>query len=220
MSIASVVSAGSTLSSGNSGTALSQLGQDYDRFMKLLVAQVKYQDPLAPMESTEFVSQIAQLTQVEQAVLSNKHMEGLRDQLALSGALFETALIGRDVTVPTANFALREGVGKYAFEFSSSVKTSVASIYDESGKLVREITLGKIEGGKLTDMAWDGTGTDGAVLPDGNYTVKIVGDGDAAIKGKTYASHQVTGVEYRDGQAMLRLLGGGTASAQDIIRAG
>ena len=75
MSISSVTAANVT---ATSETSLSQLGQDYETFLGLLVAQIQNQDPLEPMDATQFVSQIATLTQVEQSVNMNAQLEQLR----------------------------------------------------------------------------------------------------------------------------------------------
>lgn len=220
MSVSSVAASNAGLPGASaSDSALSSLANDYTTFINLLVAQVKYQDPLEPMESTEFVSQIAQLTQVEQSVLSNQHMEALRSQLAMSGALSETALIGRDVTVPTDQFVLSDGVGRFAFELESSATELTATIRDSAGRPVRQIALGAVEGGALTDVAWDGRDAAGNVLADGNYTITLsVGTGSAGAY-STYASGTVLGVDYSNGETILRLTGGRTASAGDVIRA-
>lgn len=219
MSVSSVAANNAGLS-GASQSALSALGNDYTTFINLLVAQVKFQDPMEPMESTEFVSQIAQLTQVEQSVLSNQHMEALRSQLAMSGALSETFLIGRNVTVPTDQFELTDGIGRFAFELENSATNLTATIKDSSGNPVRQIALGAVVGGELTDVAWDGKDAAGKQLADGNYTISLsIGTGSAGAY-NTYASGTVLGVDYSDGEAVLRLSGNRTASAGDVIRAG
>lgn len=220
MSVSSVAANNAGLSGASaSDSSLSSLAKDYTTFINLLVAQVKYQDPMEPMGSTEFVSQIAQLTQVEQSVLSNQHMEALRSQLAMSGALSETALIGREVTVPTDQFVLGDGVGRFAFKLENSATDLVATIKNESGVPVRQIALGSVAGGALTDVAWDGRDASGNALPDGNYTVSLSRGSGSAGAYNTYASGTVLGVDYSDGETVLRLTGNRTASAGDVIRA-
>lgn len=76
-------------------TTASKTSVDYESFLKLLIAQMKNQDPTSPMESTEYVSQIASFSQVEQSVQMNQKLEQMLQSSTLSQA---TALIGRTVT--------------------------------------------------------------------------------------------------------------------------
>jgi flagellar basal-body rod modification protein FlgD len=73
----------------------SKTSVDYESFLKLLIAQMKNQDPTSPMESTEYVSQIATFSQVEQSVQMNQKLEQMLQSSTLSQA---TSLIGRTVT--------------------------------------------------------------------------------------------------------------------------
>lgn len=77
-----------TTSAKNSATV------DYESFLKLLVAQMKNQDPTAPMESTEYVAQLATFSQVEQQVQMNQKLDNILQSSALSQA---SGLIGREV---------------------------------------------------------------------------------------------------------------------------
>ena len=68
---------------------------DYESFLKLLVAEMKNQDPTKPMDSTDFIAQLATFSQVEQSVQSNTKLDQILQASALSQA---SALIGREVT--------------------------------------------------------------------------------------------------------------------------
>ena len=68
---------------------------DYESFLKLLIAQMKNQDPTSPMDSTEYVAQIAQFSQVEQSVQMNQKLDQMLQASSLSDA---ASLIGRTVT--------------------------------------------------------------------------------------------------------------------------
>lgn len=86
-----------TASQGASATARaqSQASLDYDAFLQLLIAQMKNQDPTQPMESTEYVAQLAAFANVEQAVQTNAKLDALMSALSLSQA---DAILGRTVT--------------------------------------------------------------------------------------------------------------------------
>ena len=85
----------SSASTDTSTNSLSQLGEDYTRFLTLLTAQVQYQDPLQPMDATQFVSQLAQLSQVEQSVKTNTNLEDIGSQISSLLAASGSELLGR-----------------------------------------------------------------------------------------------------------------------------
>ncbi len=204
--------------STKSDTALSQLSQDYTRFIKLLIAQVENQDPLKPMDSTEFVSQIAQLTQVEQAVQTNSQLESLRSSLSVSTALSETQLIGREVTTRSDNVVLDENGAVFFYELESDATEVAAVISDAHGNIVRQI--GGLSGasGDMYEVVWNGTSGDGDLLANGEYKITMATSGGSGGY-NTYTSSVVQSVEFGGDGQMLRLADGRLASSADIVRA-
>lgn len=83
---------GTSSSSSSSGTAQTV---DYDAFLQLLIAQMKNQDPTSPMDSSEYMAQLASFSQVEQSVATNTKLDSLLSSTALQNA---EALIGKTVT--------------------------------------------------------------------------------------------------------------------------
>jgi len=73
----------------------SKTAVDYQSFLKLLIAEMKNQDPTKPMDSTQYVAQLATFSQVEQSVQTNTKLDQIMQSSALSQA---DALIGRSIT--------------------------------------------------------------------------------------------------------------------------
>ena len=94
MTIAALASAAPPKATGTTETK-SKTAVDYESFLKLLVAEMKNQDPTKPMESTDFVAQLATFSQVEQSVQSNSKLDQILQSTALSQA---GSLIGREIT--------------------------------------------------------------------------------------------------------------------------
>ena len=94
MTIPAVASAANTTNTSQTG-AKSKTAVDYESFLKLLVAEMKNQDPTKPMESTDFIAQLATFSQVEQTVQSNTKLDQILQSTALSQA---GSLIGREIT--------------------------------------------------------------------------------------------------------------------------
>jgi flagellar basal-body rod modification protein FlgD len=198
--------------------AMSQLSDDYDKFIKLLVAQVQNQDPLKPMDSTEFVSQTAQLAQVEQSVRSNEQMEALRSQLAVSGALSETALVGKEVTVASNDLYLGMDDATFAYQLGADATDVKALITNADGVPVRQITGLSGKGGELHDVVWDGRDDAGNEVEMGEYRVSL-SSGTEGGSYTTFRTSQVDAVEFSGGNISLRLSDGRSVSSGDIVRA-
>jgi flagellar basal-body rod modification protein FlgD len=215
MSISSIQNAVAT---GTANQAMSQLSQDYDKFITLLVAQVQYQDPLKPIDSTEFVSQIAQLTQVEQAVATNGQLESLRAEMSVSGALYESTLVGREVTAPTDQLSLADGKAAFAYELTDDSTGISAVITDSEGNVVREISGLSGKGDVLHDVTWDGMTNAGVPAPAGAYNLVLSSESQTGSY-TTYTSSEVLSVDYVAGEKFLRLQNGNMVLSGDIVRA-
>jgi flagellar basal-body rod modification protein FlgD len=215
MSISAVTPQSSGVDSGN---ALSQLSKDYDKFIGLLVAQVQNQDPLEPMDSTEFVTQTAQLTQVEQAVQTNSQLDLLRSDLAIMGALYETALIGKSVTVPSGNVNLTDTGGAFSYQLETDSVDIVAFITDNEGTVVRRLENLQGAGGEIHDVSWDGLNDTGQPLPYGVYQVNLESSNEEAGY-NTFMTAKVASIEYLNGVKKLRLDDGTLIPSDNVIRA-
>lgn len=210
-----------TVGSLRGSSAATQLADDYQSFLTLLVAQVQNQDPMAPMESTEFVSQLAQLTQVEQSVQVNSQMESLRTQLALNAALSETSLIGRDVTAPSETFAFDGESGQFWYKLESEASTVQAQIRDSEGNLVAVLDNLSGQPGEMIAVSWDGTQASGLPAFAGNYRLSIaaVDASGAAGSYNSYAMGRVTSIDYTGGTTYLQLADGTRVQSGAIVRA-
>lgn len=204
-----------------STSSLSQLGEDYTRFIKLLTAQISYQDPLAPMDSTQFVSQLAQLSQVEQAVKTNSNLESLSAQLGALTAVTGMDMIGRTVTVTSSRAELANGKTSNFYELPVGATTVSAEIRDPLGQVVR--TISGLPGTAETRHAlgWDGTDDLGQPVLEGQYSVTYSA---ADAEGKALAAYSfrrapVQEVMFSGGQLMFGLSGGETISADQILGA-
>ncbi|MGR3756485.1 MAG: flagellar hook assembly protein FlgD [Tranquillimonas sp.] len=198
--------------------ALNKLGSDYDSFLKLLTAQVSNQDPLAPMDSTTFVSQLAQLSQVEQSVRTNTNLEEISARLASAGAMSDVQLIGRDVTLATDRVELAEGAARYDYQLSGPAASVSAVIRAADGTVLRTLTGLPGTGGDAHEVTWDGKDKAGLVVPDGSYRIEIKAE-DAEGEAVGYsgrATTQVNGVSWNQDGPVLELRNGDTARSSEI----
>ncbi len=140
-----------------------------DRFLKLLVAQMKNQDPLNPMDNAQVTSQMAQIntvTGIENLNTSVKALDGrFLQQQALQGA----SLVGHDVTLPGNQLQIdSNGIGRGAFDLAGSVDRATVEILDGSGRVVATQNIGAAGSG-INDFAWNaGNAADGQ-----NYRFRV-----------------------------------------------
>jgi len=146
-------------------------------FLKLLVTQLRFQDPMSPDDPKEFVAQLAQFSSLEQQINVNQNLESvgsmvqsLKDSLGLSRGV---NLLGKTVKAAGNSLNLSGGqVNAASYQLPREAKEVTVTIFDGSGRLVRTLTLGKQAAG-LRQFAWDGKDGQGKVAADGFYTYQV-----------------------------------------------
>ncbi|RMH41780.1 MAG: flagellar hook assembly protein FlgD [Alphaproteobacteria bacterium] len=217
-SIASVAAA----TGPDTGTSsLSQLSSDYTHFLKLLTAQLTNQDPLAPMEGTEFVSQLAQLSQVEQAVKANDGLSNLSSQIAALSMVAGAATIGRSVTVSSSEIEVTaDGVETFRYSVPTEAVSVKAEIRDTvSGFLVRTIPDLPVDGSGQQALDWDGKGDTGQKVLPGSYSVTVIAEDESGnrLPVRTERDTTVQEVFFEQGQMYYRVAGGEGIAATAVL---
>jgi flagellar basal-body rod modification protein FlgD len=155
---------------------------DTDKFMTLLVTQLKNQDPLNPLDNAQVTSQLAQLSTVTGVNKLNATLESLKSSYQSAEAMQATNLIGHGVLVEGYQTQLTDGKAILGVELDSAAdKVQVVVTSNITGKEVAVIELGAQQPG-VVPIAWDGVpdptrlGEDGkpVTLPNGTYTYKVV----------------------------------------------
>jgi flagellar basal-body rod modification protein FlgD len=193
------------------------LGQN--AFLQLLTTQLKFQDPLKPMESTEFVTQLAQFSQLEETTTMNKTLGTSLQYMASLNNYGAAGLLGKTVQVIGGSAPLVAGSpSTLTFRLAGSAKNATLQISDPAGNVVRTINVGAQPAG-VQEVNWNGRDNNGNVLPSGrySYTVAAVDQAGAAVKVDTYNSGTVTGVIYDDGIAYLTVAGQ-KVPASDVVK--
>ena len=178
---------------GNSNTTASAAGSALGQtktlsqadFLSLLIQQMRNQDPTQPMDSSQMVSQLAQINQVSATQNLQTSFDALSQSMQGNQLLQASSMVGRSVTVPSAVGRLQGGSLDGAVNVPDGGGRTLVQIVDNAGDVVRTIDLGTQTAG-LADFHWDGTGNDGQPLPPGTY-------GLAAQTGNTAVATYVTG---------------------------
>lgn len=183
---------------------------DKEAFLKLLITQFQYQDPLNPMEDKEFIAQLAQFSALEQSMKTNQNMELLLNSQAQQTSISITNYIGKEVSARGFGVS-KEGAKTSLIQYASNEELSSCSvnIMDSMGQIVRTVDLGPQAPG-IHDFTWDGKKSDGSEAADGVYTIAFTGKN---VKGEpafvdTSVSGRVTGTSSYNGEYYLRLSDG------------
>ncbi len=150
----------------------SQVADTQERFLKLLVTQMKNQDPLNPMDNAQVTSQMAQLSTVSGIDKLNVTLQALSDSMAASQSIQAASMIGHGVLVTGNGIDLAGGRAIGGFDLPQSVDKVNISIYDQAGVLVRNIQLGAQPAG-IEHWQWDGRNDGGAIVADGSYAFAV-----------------------------------------------
>lgn len=172
-----------SVAEGGSGT----MQETQDRFLKLLVTQVKNQDPLNPMDQAEMTSQIAQINTVNGIEKLNTTMSSLVGSYQSGEAMQATAMIGSHVMVEGHQLDLTAAGGVAGYELSGPADKLKVSIVDGNGKAIRTLEVTDLDAG-AGNFFWDGKTDGGADALAGPYRFEIEatrGDGAVAAKALT-----------------------------------
>jgi flagellar basal-body rod modification protein FlgD len=168
-----------TLDDISARTTKKELGQE--EFLKLMTTQLQNQDPMKPMESGEFLTQISQFSAVEGIGNLNKKFAALSDSLVSNQALQAAHLVGREVLAPTGLASLKEGgTVNGSIDLPAASSDVAVNIYDQAGQLIRRVELGSQAAGPVA-FQWDGIRDDGQFAAPGTYFVSA----EAGLDGNT-----------------------------------
>jgi flagellar basal-body rod modification protein FlgD len=163
----------SALNGTASTTKTASTNETESRFLKLLTAQMKNQDPLNPMDNAQMTSQMAQISTVDGIERLNATLQSLITDSSNSQALQAAGLVGKGVLVPGNSVDLQNGSAFAGVDLSKDADAVTVNITDANGLLVRTLNLGATKAGSHT-FAWDGKANDGTAAAEGQYTFTAV----------------------------------------------
>lgn len=213
-----ITSVTSSDTSAASAAMKKSLGMNKDDFLTLFVTQLKNQDPLNPMDGTEFLAQLAQLTQVEQAYNTNTNLENILSALNNSSSLSASSLVGKSISAAGSQVALTAGESaQISYSVPSAAEQITVTITDSNGATVRTLNQGQTTAG-TSSVTWDGRDASGTQLASGTYNVSVAG---ISASGNTFTCQplvtgRVDGISY-EGTAVTMTIGGVTVPFNNIL---
>ena len=201
----------------NSANALATGGETQDRFLKLLVTQMKNQDPLNPLDNAQVTTQLAQISTVGGIDKLNNTLQSLSSSMLASQSMQSASVIGRQVYATGSYLNLANGKATGGLDLKGDADRVFVSISDSAGALVRTLQLGPAKAG-MSGFEWDGKTDTGGVAQPGNYVFQITAArGNTSIPAEPLTMGKVGGVSLGDGMK-LNLEGGGAIGMADVKR--
>lgn len=196
-------------------------GMGREEFLKLLVAQLKNQDPLKPQDNAAFVAELAQFSSLEQAMGINERLDLLATQnqgLANSQVI---GLVGNQATV-RGSIVTSDGTGfgtPISFTLSAPSDETVVTIRNQAGQAIRTFDIGAKAAG-IANLRWDGKNDAGVIQPAGSYVVSVAAkdSGGSPVSVNQESTSVVDAVSFDKGYPVLHLQNGVSVPVSDLLR--
>ena len=210
----------SSTSTYSASAAMKQAsGLNKDDFLLLFIKQLQNQDPLNPQDSSAFIAQLAQLTQVEQSYNANENLTKLLSAMEANQSLSAVSYLGKDVDALGSEVNYLAGttpsLGIRLPQAASHVEISIS---DATGAIVRTINLGSTTAGDKT-VSWNGLDGTGKQVPGGKYSWSVKGynaDG-SSFDGTSLIHGSVDSVNFNNGTPVLTV-GGIEIALTDVVK--
>jgi flagellar basal-body rod modification protein FlgD len=201
-----------------SNSALAQFSTNFDQFLTLLTAQLQHQDPMSPMDSTQFTSQLVQFTGVEQGILQNQNLKQLIAMQSDTQMASAVQYIGKTINQAGNQVLLSGSTGTIDYNVSDpTTSKATITITDSSGTVIRTANVDSPAKGQNV-FQWDGRNNTGTVVPDGTYNVKVQGFNaqNNPVTVGTGGNGVVTDVSLMNGQLVLTTQSGVQVPISDV----
>ncbi len=151
-------------------TSGTDVAKNFDQFLQLLTTQLKNQNPLDPLDTNQFTQQLVQFAQVEQQINMNQSLSALLALQTATQASAALGFLGSTVVVNGDTAALTGGKATWSFS-TDRPATATINIKNAAGEVVFSDTRTVSAGSQ--EYTWNGRGSNGLALPDGNYTISV-----------------------------------------------
>lgn len=198
-----------------------ELGQS--DFLALLTAQLANQDPLAPVDNKEFISQMSQFASLDSLQTLVDQFGSLSNSLTSNQALQASALVGRSVLVSgDQGYLFDESVVAGQLNLEQSAANIRFEIKDSAGQVIRSIDVGNQDAGDI-DFIWDGNNNAGERMTPGLYTINAYGQingSNEQLNTSVISRVESVNLGNSDGKILINLTGLGQVDFNDIKQVG
>jgi flagellar basal-body rod modification protein FlgD len=179
-------------------------GEEFNNFLQLLTAQISNQDPLSPLDSTQFVEQLATFSTLEQQVRGNSSLEGIAQGINELQSLIANQWLGQTVSVESSNLTFSGDPIEFSFSGIEDATRSVLTVRDSEQRVIWSETLDESQEAHL----WNGQTASGTPAPQGElYHISIDQIGASGFLGSVAPRVQTTVTNIATGADGTPILG-------------
>ncbi len=201
-------SSSGTASTSSGSSSSGSLSTDYNSFLTLLTTQLQNQDPLSPLDTSQYVQELVSLNQVEQQITTNSNLGTLIQQQSADQTMQASSLVGKTIQYSSSTAALSGGQATYNYTLPSTAASAILSVADANGNIVYS-TTGDTSAGQHS-FTWNGQTSAGQQESDGgDYSLQVVATNskNSAITATVSSGGTVTAVTDTNNQAMFNVSG-------------
>lgn len=191
---------------------------DKDAFMKLMLTQMKHQDPTNPMQAHEMAAQLASFTSVEQLQNLNSTLDSMKKAQAPTQQFEALNLIGKSVAGDSAQLTRVKGDANHVFQYKllKDAGEAVLKIQNDQGEVVRTVSMKQLKSG-ANSFNWNGQDDNGVNQPAGDYKLVVEANDTAGTKigVETQFDGVITGINFT-GEGPLLMVGNRTVKFSDV----
>ncbi|MEM9147091.1 MAG: flagellar hook capping FlgD N-terminal domain-containing protein [Pseudomonadota bacterium] len=201
--------------SAETQTAAASAAADFDSFLNLLTAQLRNQDPLQPIDSTQFVAQLASFSTVEQLIGTNERLDTLAAQSNSDQSASLASWIGREVSLTDGTFEATGQPVSFTTPGEPGATSGVATVRRPDGTALSEIPVSP---GVSETLEWDGTNANGALVGGEPLMIDVAYfDGETLLSQRpAQVFREVSGIRGTNDGLVLELADGGTVTPTQV----
>lgn len=190
------------------------ISSDFETFIKMLTAQMENQDPLNPLDSQDFATQLATFSGVEQQVKTNELLDSLGSQMALSGLGEMAGWVGMQGRI-AASVDFTGNPIELALDPATTADSVELVVSNASGQEVNRIPVNKLD----ETFLWTGENASGGTVSDGVYNFELISRKDGAVIDQHVpeAYVPIDEVRLQNGASVIVLQGGTVHPASAVM---
>ena len=191
-----------TAAEAESAISTSQISEDFDTFLQLLTAQIQNQDPLAPLDSTQFVEQLATFSSLEQQVETNQTLTSIASMIGDLHSAAANEWLGQDVAVSSKHVAYEGEPVEFEIDPAYKYDDAVLTVKNSQDQVVWQEQLDA----DALRHTWNGDVLDPALASDQGvyeFQVDLFANGQPLVSTQAEIVSKITTLAHEDGQLKL-----------------
>jgi len=190
----------------DSDVAKKSLSDNFDQFLTMLTVQLQNQDPLSPMDSTEFTNQLVSFSQLEQEIKANSNLEQVIALQQSAEATAALSYLGTEVEAQSSAVYLQDGNTDFSYDMPVGAQAATITVFDADGNIIK--TLPAVTDPGHQSGSWDGLNEQGVLQADGVYSILVSAldaEGTPLDPVPVFLKGTATGVTQEAGQTFVQV---------------